>query len=167
MLPATTVTESEDECNKSVANASDSLLLDKQNVVAVPGKTTPIEVCDLLSSDRHLVHVKRHLSSSTLSHLFAQGVVSAELLQTSPAFREAVAKKVSSTVKGASIFTPLFTTGVQPSEWKVVYAVAADWRGQGCTRLPFFSKVNLREAYNNLTGRGFTVEFSCVQANRR
>lgn len=167
VLPATTVTESEDQYNKSVANAPDFLLLDKQNVVAVPGKTTPIEVCDLLSSDRHLVHVKRHLSSSTLSHLFAQGVVSAELLQTSPAFREAVAKKVSSTVKGASIFTPLFTTGVQPSEWKVVYAVAADWRGQGCTRLPFFSKVNLREAYNNLTGRGFTVEFSCVQANRR
>lgn len=167
VLPATTVTESEDQYNKSVAKALGYLLLDKQNVVAVPGKTTPIEVCDLLSSDRHLVHVKRHLSSSTLSHLFAQGLVSAELLQTSPAFRAAVEKKVANTVKGKTLFAPLFSAGVQPSEWKVVYAVAAEWRGQGPTRLPFFSKVNLREAYNNLTARGFTVEFACVQANRK
>ncbi|GAA2028318.1 hypothetical protein GCM10009740_17340 [Terrabacter terrae] len=75
-LPETTVSQTEDAYNKSAAKASDLLLLDKQNVITVPGKTTAIEVCDLLSSDRHLIHVKRHLSSSTLSHLFAQGIVS-------------------------------------------------------------------------------------------
>lgn len=165
-LPTTTVIESEDAYNKGAAKTEGHLLLDKQNVITVPGKTTPIEVCDLLSTERHLIHVKRHLSSSTLSHLFAQGLVSAELLQTSPAFREAVQAKVTATAKGRALFAPLFVGGVQPSDWKVVYAVAAEWHGAGLERLPFFSKVNLREAYNNLTARGFTVEFSQIQAVR-
>lgn len=166
-LPDTIITESEGDYNENAAKASDLLLLDKKNVISVPGRTTAIEVCDLLSSDRHLIHVKRHLSSSTLSHLFAQGLVSAELLQSSPDFLHAVVAKVSSTSKGKVSFAPMFSAGVQPGEWKVVYGVAAEWNGKGLEeRLPFFSKVNLREAYTNLTSRGFIVEFAQIDAIR-
>lgn len=165
-LPATTVSEAEDAYNKGAAKSKDLLLMDKQNVITIPGKTTAIEVCDLLSSARHLIHVKRHLSSSTLSHLFAQGVVSAELLQTNPAFLAQVQAKVAATVKGKAGFAPLLSGGVDPSDWKIVYAVAAEWKGVGLDQLPFFSKVNLREAYNNLTSRGYVVEFARIQAGR-
>ncbi|TAM66290.1 MAG: hypothetical protein EPN48_17930 [Microbacteriaceae bacterium] len=39
-----------------------------------------MEFCDVLSSGGDLVHVKRKSRSSTLSHLFAQGSVSATTL---------------------------------------------------------------------------------------
>jgi uncharacterized protein (TIGR04141 family) len=55
--------------------------------VKVKGKTTPIEICDLLSEEGRFIHVKRKLSSSSLSHLFAQGYVSAELLQENSEYR--------------------------------------------------------------------------------
>ena len=72
--------------NERASVPADHLLLDKKTVI-VPGRTSPIEVCDLLTLDRQLVHVKRKFSSSALSHLFGQGYVSAELLIDSEAYR--------------------------------------------------------------------------------
>ncbi|GAA2028326.1 hypothetical protein GCM10009740_17350 [Terrabacter terrae] len=87
-------------------------------------------------------------------------------MQTNPAFLTAVKAKVSASAKGKNHFAHLFAGGIYPRDWKVVYAVAAEWRGTGLEQLPFFSKVNLREAFNNLTSRGFTVEFARVHAGR-
>jgi uncharacterized protein (TIGR04141 family) len=39
--------------------------------------TTPIEFCDLLSSNKGLIYIKKKTRSATLSHLFAQGTVAA------------------------------------------------------------------------------------------
>jgi Family of unknown function (DUF6119) len=42
------------------------------------GGRSSIEICDLLSSEKAFVHVKAKTKSSTLSHLFAQGLNSAQ-----------------------------------------------------------------------------------------
>ena len=77
----------EKDYNQLAAEACDCLNLDRQ-LVHGSGRSG-IELCDLLSRNRQLIHVKRRGYSSTLSHLFAQGSVSARLLLADQPFRTA------------------------------------------------------------------------------
>jgi uncharacterized protein (TIGR04141 family) len=43
-----------------------------------------LEICDLLGPDNELIHVKRAKGSAPLSHLFSQGLVSAQTLRYGP-----------------------------------------------------------------------------------
>lgn len=109
VLPPTTRTTV--ECAYNIAAAKDPalLLLDRQTV-RIPARTTAIEICDLLSIDRQLIHVKRHLGSTDLSHLFAQGLVSAQLLQSSVDFRRAAEQKIREVRGTKSGFTFISAT---------------------------------------------------------
>jgi uncharacterized protein (TIGR04141 family) len=67
------------------------LLMDQRCVTPEVSHATQIEVCDLLyqkQEQRALIHVKRKLDSSLLSHLFNQGVVSGKNLKLDPLFRQ-------------------------------------------------------------------------------
>jgi uncharacterized protein (TIGR04141 family) len=156
-LPSSTPIEEEGDYNcRAARNDTNLLLLDKKTV-KVNTKTTAIEICDLLTSSRQLVHVKRHLGSSDLSHLFAQGVVSACLLQESPEFRKKTIEKIDQMTE-QSTFAFIKADSFITSEFEVVYAIAERWAGRTFDQaLPFFSKINLREAIQNLHGRGFRV----------
>jgi hypothetical protein len=72
--------------------------------IRIPGRTTAVEICDLLTPERTLVRVKRHFSSSNLSHLFAQGAVSAELLQMNSEFRQRAHERVVEFADGIAGF---------------------------------------------------------------
>jgi uncharacterized protein (TIGR04141 family) len=164
-LPATRVTTVEADYNRTAASSSQNLLLLDRKLIRLAGRATPIEVCDLLSTERQLVHVKRHLGSSDLSHLFAQGYVSAELLQSSVEFRQAVRAKIDKFAEGRSGFEFVSDESIVTSEFEVVYAIIERWRGRSFVEaLPFFSKVNLREVAGNLSARGFRVSMAQVQA---
>ena len=63
----------------------DALCLDKKFVY--DGGPRKMEICDILTRDGGLIHVKHRGSSSTLSHLFTQGVNSAERLLQDADFR--------------------------------------------------------------------------------
>jgi uncharacterized protein (TIGR04141 family) len=150
--------------NERAAACADLLLLDSKTV-RITGRTTAIEICDLLSATRQLVHVKRHLGSSDLSHLFAQGLVSAELLQTSSEFRQEAHEKVTAESGGRPGFNFLDTTTFAPTNFEVVYAIIAAWNGRSCCEaLPFFSKVNLREVVTDLRSRGFNLGLNQIAA---
>jgi uncharacterized protein (TIGR04141 family) len=43
------------------------------------GGHSKVEFCDLYTSDKRIIHVKKYGGSSVFSHLFSQGVVSGEL----------------------------------------------------------------------------------------
>lgn len=166
-LPATEYDTVEERYNKSAAKEDDLLLLDRRTI-GIPGSKSTIEICDLLSSSRRLIHVKRHLGSATLSHLFSQGLISAELLQTSQEFRGQAAKQVAKYVKEdgkKDLFGFFDVAALRPSDFEIVYAIAEDWGGRTLAEsLPFFSKVNLREAASNLDARGFGVSVKQVHA---
>lgn len=55
------------------------LCMDKKNI-AHGGGHSKIELCDILMANNSFIHVKPYSGSSTLSHLFNQAVVSAELV---------------------------------------------------------------------------------------
>lgn len=148
--------------NTEAAEAADRLLMDRQ-LVRTSAATTPIEVCDVLTADRKLVHVKRDLGSSDLSHLFAQGFVSADLLHRNRQFREAVRTKIAE-LDHTGTFGFISPDGLVPAQFEVVYVIVTDWRGRSFAQaLPFFSKVNLRRVIADLQTHGFQVSRGGVQ----
>jgi uncharacterized protein (TIGR04141 family) len=164
----------EGEYNAEAAKVGRRLLMDKETVI-IPGKTSAIEVCDVLTDDRQLVHVKRKFSSSSLSHLFGQGYVSSELLVGSVEYRAAVRERIRSIEKadrqatGNSAlshehFEEFFPdSAVSPVNFEIVYAIVEDWRQRTLLDLPFFSKVNLRKQCRGLRRLGFRVTYSPVK----
>ena len=165
-LPVSHPNTEEKHYNRQAADVmTGSLLLDRKNVIRSGGNA--VELCDLLTDSRDLIHVKRHLSSSTLSHLFAQGAVSAQLIQMDPVFRAAARAKVAEAEEAGQGFSDLFPEdGIQTQDFRVVYAIVEDWGDKELHEaLPFFSKVNLRRAAEDLRGRGFAVACQRVQVD--
>lgn len=113
-------------------------LLDDKNKIMHGGGHGQVEVCDLLSIHRELIHVKIYSKSSVLSHLFAQGFVSGQLIQ--------IDKKPA------------------PDEFTIVYAIISDAAGEKL-HLPFFSRVNLNNTRKILIGYGYKVELLKIFVN--
>ena len=157
-LPAGQAGMREDEYNEMAsASRAGSLCLDRR-LISVTSRTTPVELCDILTADRKLIHVKRHLGSADLSHLFMQGHNSATLLQDLPEFRREAQALVNSVTggEGGEAMFPL--QGVTPADFEVVFAIVARWRGRSLVEaLPFFSKLSLRYVARELRNRGFHV----------
>lgn len=166
-IPTATVTlppgrpgESEGDYNaRAAASSSDLTLLDKR-LVAPDGATTRIEFCDLISTDGSLVHVKRKSRSSTLSHLFAQGHVSAESL-VDPVLRDQVRLAIQDSV-GELDPTPWLTLvppsneAVDRDKVVVTYAILANSAASGVGWLPFFSRLTLMQTVRDLNRLGFS-----------
>ncbi|WP_171468058.1 DUF6119 family protein [Cellulosimicrobium sp. 72-3] len=152
--------ESEGDYNARAAAASPDLTLLDKKLVAPDGATSKIEFCDLLSKDGSLIHVKRKSRSSTLSHLFAQGHVSAESLVDGPLrdqVRAAIKQAAGSTNPSAWLeFVP--PNGTEPAREKVMitYVVIANSRASGVEWLPFFSRLTLMQTVRDLNRLGFT-----------
>ena len=155
-LPSCGVGQHERSYNEYAAAATGCLLMDRQQL-NVPNRTTPVELCDLLTRNRDLIHVKREFGSRDLSHMYSQGTTSAELVQEEPDFRREVQKRVQE-LAGDDSYAFFEEGGIQTPEFRVVYAVIGDWRGRKPSEaLPFFSKLNLRRAVRDLSRRGFQV----------
>jgi uncharacterized protein (TIGR04141 family) len=126
------------------------------NTVRPFRSTSQVEICDILSRENQLIHIKRHLGARDLSHLFSQGLVSAELLQDDPEFRIQAAELAEDVSEGTG--TVFLVDELRPSEFSVIFGIIADWRGRTLEEaLPLFSKVSLRSCSKVLRGRYFRV----------
>lgn len=158
--------ENEGDYNERLSEAlKGAILLDKRTVSRP--QATAIEVCDVATNTKHLVHVKKGTSSSSLSHLFSQGVVSAELLHMDPEFRRKIAKLLSGKVAGSGAkrvrdFAWLHANNFAPHACEVVYAIMIDSRRMKREQLPFFSKVNLRLRCDDLRRMGFKYSLALI-----
>lgn len=159
-LPPARPGESEGEYNERAAKASEDLALLDKKLVAPDGASTRIEFCDLISTDGSLVHVKRKARSSTLSHLFAQGQVSAASL-VDPTLREQVRSAIRSAAgptdpSGWLDLVPPTSATIDRDRITVTYAVVADSKASGVEWLPFFSRLMLMQSVRSLNQLGFT-----------
>ncbi len=139
-LPECAAGEAEGEYNKRIAaENSDYCLLD-QKMIAVAGGSKKIESCDLFTKDKKFIHVKNKGKSAQLSHLFAQGRVSAECFASDEEFRKQV-----SAITTSEFGTPVFDYTQKPrsNEFEVIYAIIDNKDSDLANKLPFFSKVNL------------------------
>lgn len=159
-LPAGLPGETEGEYNARAAAASPDLTLLDAKLVAPDGSTTRIEFCDLLSTDGSIVHVKRKTRSSTLSHLFAQGQVSAAAL-VDGTVRDQVRSAIKTAVGTADAsrwlqLVPSSTSNPERDKVTVTYAVIADSKATGVEWLPFFSRLTLMQTRRDLNRLGFS-----------
>lgn len=145
----------EGDYNKELATLLGAHCLDKQNL-SYGGGHSKIETCDIITKKNELLFVKRYTSSSSMSHLFAQGYVSGELLLSDPEFRTEVINILPKSFK--SILPPK-NQPFDPNKYTLTYVIITKKEGQ---QLPFFSKVNLRSFVKNLRLFGYTVEVAYV-----
>jgi uncharacterized protein (TIGR04141 family) len=150
--PAATRTEG--AYNRDVARTDSRFLL--LDTVRFLSDGDEVEVCDLLSVDGHLVHVKKWNKSATLSHLFSQGLVSLETLNGDPAYAANVDAHVRS---NGSDHIEAFLARPR----RVVYAVAMRGSRELPGSLPTFSKVNLRDFVQRVRSRGGDPSIARIQ----
>ncbi|MDI6097257.1 TIGR04141 family sporadically distributed protein [Actinoplanes sp. NEAU-A12] len=157
-LPPWDSTVSEEVYNKIAAAQPGYLCLDQKFVRSgLHSWGQGIEVCDLLGPADELIHVKRADRSSLLSHLFAQGVVSADTLQTEPQARERFAARVEEVSDGKR------TVPLNFMPTKVVYAIALK-SGDPLTpqTLFTFAQVAMRRAVRHLRASMIDVEVVAI-----
>jgi uncharacterized protein (TIGR04141 family) len=170
-FPTVEQTEEEDSYNSRLSQRlHHAILLDRKTVRRHQG--TSIEICDVATRDRQLIHVKRGTSSSSLSHLFAQGVVSGELLHMDSNFRREVSRLLSGranrevTGSGSARmqdFAWLYDDNFEPHSCEVVYVIMTKKpRNINRDELPFFSKINLRMRCNELRRMGYRYSLALV-----
>lgn len=153
------VSESEGDYNKRLAESDSTFCLMDRQLVKTGVPQNAIEVCDVYSQEKYLIHVKKGHGSSVLSHLFNQGFVSGSMLLQQP-FRKSVNKQLKATVLrdnpmcGNWLFTE--KNDYRPSDYTIVYGIIT---GKNIERpnIPFFSKVVFRQIATTLKNQGYNV----------
>jgi uncharacterized protein (TIGR04141 family) len=131
--------------------------LDSQDIMFGGGRSR-FEVCDLLHSSGALLHVKRYGSSSALSYLFAQGLMSADLLVKRPSFRQNADLLVEH-----KRFAPAGQMRFGSKHVRdVVYVIIGGPTNAATCMLPLFAKVNLRNAMRSIRAFGWNVKLQYV-----
>jgi len=162
-LPEAPTGLDEKDYNQLAAEQCDCLNLDRR-LVRVTGRGG-VELCDLLSRERQLIHVKRRGYSSTLSHLFAQGTVAAQLLLGDQPFRTASRELVDEVDPS---FTPVLPdASPRPEDYEISYVVItrATPQNDNPYTLPFFSLVNLCSTVRTL--QAFRINVSIGEVKER
>jgi uncharacterized protein (TIGR04141 family) len=147
-------------CQRAVGHDPENLALMDQKLISYPSLPTRIEFCDIYSRQRQLIHLKRYSGSSTLSHLFAQATVSARLFSGDVNFRLQVNNELP-----ASHRLPAPEKRLSTGEYEIVYGIISHSRKK--LVLPFFSRVNLKNAYSNLRSMGYRVAIAKIEASAR
>lgn len=154
-LPCHMPREKEGEDNERVGRTVRNMICLDRKPVESHTHLNKVEICDLLLASGQLIHVKPWHSSSTLSHLFSQARVSAELLLSDEGFRHKVRQKIQSLSPGYVDVIP--QADYNPSQIEIVLAIIDSDRRELDERLPFFSKLNMTQATRFLNTLGYKV----------
>lgn len=151
--------ENEGPYNQRVVemNSSSELLLDKKTVY-YGGRGSQVELCDILCKDGSFIHVKHYQGSSTLSHLFNQGLVSARLVKADPSFRKC-AQVVLDKIE------PNCFKLERDSVKQVVFAIISKY-DTARPEIPFFSKVALDAVCSQLAAMDIDVALARIKEVR-
>jgi uncharacterized protein (TIGR04141 family) len=163
MIPETSFTpvdyahgEHEIQYNKRLSAAIEGSCCVDRDLILHGGGRSRVEFCDVYAPARQMIHVKRYGSASVLSHLFAQGVVSAITFMSDDQFREKV-----NTLFPAALQLAKPADRPNASDFEIAFLIAS--QSTGPLSLPFFSRVTLRNACRQLTSYGFKTTLTKVQ----
>ena len=154
LLPSAKTKEKEEDYNERIHKSDRPLyaLMDQKNI-HFPGSRGGVELCDLYTKKRELIHVKKYGQSSTLSHLFAQGVTSGAPFARDAEFRKLANAKLPTSHKLTQPKQPL-------GPHTVTYAIIST--SAKPLTLPFFSKVTLNNAVTTLRSLGYKVTITKI-----
>ncbi|MFA6306119.1 MAG: TIGR04141 family sporadically distributed protein [Candidatus Gracilibacteria bacterium] len=130
---------------------------DKKKLIYYGGGHSQIEFCDIFTKKKEIIHVKRYGGSSSLSHLFQQGLVSGEMFRQDQPFRILVNDKLGD---GFKIDDPKVPP--QQDEYEIVFVIINNSNRE--LDLPFFSKITLLAATRRLNGFGYKVSLKKIKS---
>ena len=135
-------------------NTGDSVLLDCKNI-HMTGQNK-IEVCDVLFFDnknsKYLFHNKYNYGSSSLSHLFSQGNVAAQLL-TDSEFRIRVNEKIINKKLHFAI-----DDSFNAKDYTIIYGIISKPNKNKSYDIPLFSKINLKIFLDRLRSMSYNCK---------
>lgn len=144
---------------KLTKSNSDYVLLDKK-LVQSDMIRSQIEACDVFNSkNKEFIHVKFRESSSTLSHLFAQGRVASNSLRRDKTFRQNLKKRLGK----HKTLIPSENKDMNPSDYTITYAIIESKDRKFIDALPFFSLVNFRLTAEEIMMMGFKLRVKKIQ----
>jgi len=146
----------EDEYNEYIAANDSSLFNLDKKLIYHGGNKSKFEFADIIRNNYDFIHVKYYRSSSTLSHLFAQGFVALELFVSDQKFREKLNKALPPDSQLADIIKRPET-----SKYNIIYAIAIN--RDIPIKLPLFSKITLKNTVKSLNNLGFTVKLAKIE----
>ena len=165
----TTTAETERAFIAELEGEHDLVSMDQTKVSPKGAGNAALEPCDFLSRSRQLIHLKDGHASAPLSHLWNQGLVSAEAFVSDEVFRKGFRAQVKKreTKFGKQGFIGLLPDGRSkpiPSEYTIVFGVMRHpYVASGQLGLPFFSKVALRAVAERIDRMGFPVELHLIE----
>ncbi len=140
--------------NSTYSTDPDYLVMDK-DFFQMSKSRSKIEVADLYQKPaKRLICVKKLSASSTLSHLFAQGSVSIDLLRNMPEYKVCYESKLREKWADAD---------VNVEDVKLTYAVGTKKEGDVLDIIPFFSKLNLLHHVDFIRKFGVIVEITKIK----
>ena len=152
-----------------VDSRDDLLMLDQQKINPKGVRYGNLEPCDFFSRDGEFIHLKDGHSSGSISHLWSQGVVSAEAFISDHDFKvklRRIVKSESDKKACGTAFEELLPMAAQKptrTDFKVVYGIMRKPYKDGSLGLPFFSKVSLQAAVRRLEEFGIPVAIELIQ----
>ncbi len=132
------------------ANRPDLVKLDQVKLNPANVKYANIEPCDFFSDKRQFIHLKDGHSSGPISHLWFQGVVSAQAFISDPEFRKKLRARVKTLNADFAELLPRSTDKVVREDYQVIYGIMRKPYADGSIGLPFFSKVSLYTAASRI-----------------
>lgn len=129
------------------SNPTDYQLFDKMNYRETSWGKSKIEPADIITKVRQFIHVKKGGASSSLSHLFAQGLVSSQLLKNNSDYRKHIEDSVQE---------KFGTNFIDNNEVEVVFGIIDKRYNEDFNKfLPVFSMINLCQNYDNILNLGY------------
>lgn len=166
---ASTTGKNEQELIAELDKNPDLLNLDRVKASPSGAAGANLEPCDFFSRKKEFIHLKDGHGSAPISHLWNQGVVSAESFVRDEVFRKSMraAAIKRQTAAGKAGFETLLPDGRSKptiAEYKVVYGIMRHrYRASKTMGLPFFSKVSLRAAASRIQLMGYPVEVHLIE----
>ncbi|MCW0422875.1 MULTISPECIES: DUF6119 family protein [Xanthomonas] len=164
-----TTAKNEQELISELDKNADLLNLDKVKASPSGAKGANLEPCDFLSRRKEFIHLKDGHGSAPISHLWNQGLVSAESFVRDAVFRKSMRDSAIKRQKTAkkSKFELLLPDGrskVNPADYKVVFGIMRHpYQRSKQLGLPFFSKVSLRAVASRIQLMGYAVEVHLIE----
>jgi uncharacterized protein (TIGR04141 family) len=154
---------------KELDKDPDLLNLDQVKASPAGAAGANFEPCDFLSRTKQFIHLKDGHSSAPISHLWNQGVVSAEAFARDDEFRKTLRKEAIRRQKKAKKmgFEGLLPDGRSKpvaGDYTIVFGIMrSPYAKSGTLGLPFFSKVSLRSVANRIRAMSYPVEVHLIE----
>jgi uncharacterized protein (TIGR04141 family) len=153
----------EETYNENLAASNPNYFLFDQDFVKSGAYRSKVEVCDVLAeNEKEFIHVKFKSSSATLSHLFAQGRVSCNLLASDLIFRKNLRAKLKE-LKIPMRMVPEKQDDFDPSKFTITFAIICGGNKNFVDSLPFFSLLNFRLTVAELRRMHFKVKMKKIK----